>query len=433
MTECAMLIFAENSRQRGEYADATTAYMAYLQLYGDGDLHPSIRQAVAETYGDWAIQLHNTGEYEAALDKYHHLVNEHPDTPAAQKAPEQMAEMYMDWAMALEKQGDYQAAIARYQTVLDAYPDVVAAKQAADSMVTAYMDWAADLRATGDYEAALAHYQVILDEPADTPAVGQAAVLAAETFREWMTHLIEAGHRREALHKCQVLLQQFPNTPAADQARATLSTLYVQATQLLTVETYCQAIPLLRDLAEVDFLMTTEADPALLKALHGCSAAKFQARQYAEAIDLLEEILSAYSPSDPLVQASRALWIDARVARLQASVKSTLSAPAMVGSTLPDTALVVISNDSPERVEILFSGPGSRSVAIEPCQACQTWGDTPRYCAQEGPEVIMSLPPGEYAVAVIAHHLKAPPLVGTWTLGGGSKYFLCLFALTPSW
>lgn len=109
-----------------------------------------------------------------------------------------------------------------------------------------------------------------------------------------------------------------------------------------------------------------------------------------------------------------------------------IEAPAASGSTGGDHVEVVIQNDSPERLRIMFVGPETTIEEIGACADCiEYFGEGPTYCPAQGPIGRYTLPAGTYNVVVesISDDMVTP-WVGNWDLSSGSIYDQCFFIVT---
>lgn len=91
---------------------------------------------------------------------------------------------------------------------------------------------------------------------------------------------------------------------------------------------------------------------------------------------------------------------------------------------------MVIQNDSPEKMQIIFSGPQPRFEELAPCADCQTYttSNIPEFCPEQGPVGTYTLEPGTYEVVVKSvGGVSVTPFTGTWTLQDGSEYFNCFY------
>lgn len=90
--------------------------------------------------------------------------------------------------------------------------------------------------------------------------------------------------------------------------------------------------------------------------------------------------------------------------------------------------MVVIQNDSPERLRLVFSGSQSMIVELAACSSCTTYMFTPFSCPEKGPVGRYSLTPGNYEVLVESiSDSGVTPYTGTWELVGGDEYYSCFY------
>jgi tetratricopeptide (TPR) repeat protein len=170
------------------------------------------------------------------------------------------------------------------------------------------------------------------------------------------------------------------------------------------------------------------------KLLYGCGQTYEEEKDYSSAIKMYENFLSEYPSHSlaPLVKESlaRVIVTDAR-----ASGAGTIPAPERSGSTSSGTTVVVIQNDSPEHLRIVFSGPDARIEELEACSTCKTYSSffTPSYCPEKGPVGRYTLSPGQYAVVVQSiSDVGVTPWTGDWTLLSGDEYQSCFFITVTS-
>jgi hypothetical protein len=131
---------------------------------------------------------------------------------------------------------------------------------------------------------------------------------------------------------------------------------------------------------------------------------------------------------------ARAAEAEAGLARSIVSQAQTTSAgeiptPERSGTTGTGVSDVVIQNDSPEHIRIVFSGPETRVEELEPCSSCTTYtGEGPLYCPALGPIGRYSLTPGDYDIVVEPiGDTGTIPWTGRWSLVAGDEYSICFF------
>jgi hypothetical protein len=99
---------------------------------------------------------------------------------------------------------------------------------------------------------------------------------------------------------------------------------------------------------------------------------------------------------------------------------------------LAGSATVLILNDSPDPLSIVFSGPEVLVEDIDACLDCIRYtGDGPPECPNLGPVAEHVLAPGTYEVVVRSRaSVLTTPSRGTWILDGGQLYEHCFYIVT---
>lgn len=149
---------------------------------------------------------------------------------------------------------------------------------------------------------------------------------------------------------------------------------------------------------------------------------------WANAIAVYENLLVEY-PTHALAPEAEVGLARSIVTQSQANSAGEIPAPERSGTTGSQFTEVVIQNDSPERLRIVFRGPVSRVVELEACPACMTYtGDGPAFCPEQGPVGRYTLDPGQYDVVVEASSGSGvTPWTGNWDLISGDQYYSCFF------
>ena len=111
-----------------------------------------------------------------------------------------------------------------------------------------------------------------------------------------------------------------------------------------------------------------------------------------------------------------------------------LPPPTAAGTAPAGTVTVEIVNGSPERLEILYTGPQTGSMTIDPCGDCVTSSSIDNillgsYCGTtSSPRRTITLAPGDYqVVAKAADGADVRPFSGTWALASGTAYSDCYY------
>jgi tetratricopeptide (TPR) repeat protein len=164
-----------------------------------------------------------------------------------------------------------------------------------------------------------------------------------------------------------------------------------------------------------------------------CGQAYEKDRDWSNAIAMYEAFLAEF-PDHALAPEAEAGLARAIIAQAKAGGAGDIPAPERSGSTGSGQTEVVIQNDSPERLRIVFSGPESRIEELAACSSCINYtGIGPLYCPEMGPIGRYTLEPGEYEVVVESiTDSGVTPWTGTWTLGSGDEYSSCFFLVTTT-
>lgn len=223
-------------------------------------------------------------------------------------------------------------------------------------------------------------------------------------------------------------LDTYPETPLFPTVRSQSETLFKEG----------EAIAEQADLAlcqQFEALRTQELVPAkeaaLPPLLRTCGQAHEDNNDPTSAINLYQLLLTDY-PDHPLVEETTAALARASVAEARAAGAGNIPAPQSVGSSGSGPATVVIQNDSPEKLSIVFSGPEARIEELEACANCTNYtGDGPESCPEQGPVGTYELPSGDYDVVVKSISDEGvTPFTGQWSLATGDEYYSCFFLVT---
>ena len=162
-----------------------------------------------------------------------------------------------------------------------------------------------------------------------------------------------------------------------------------------------------------------------------CGQTYEEDRDWSSAISMYEAFLAEF-PEHTLAPEAEAGLARAIIAQAKAAGAGDIPAPERSGSTYSGQTEVVIQNDSPERLRIVFSGPETRIEELAACSSCINYtGIGPLYCPEMGPIGRYTLEPGEYEVVVESiTDSGVTPWTGTWALGSGDEYSSCFFLVT---
>jgi tetratricopeptide (TPR) repeat protein len=312
IVECSLLVFAENARGQGEYAEAVDGYATYLDLYPESVLIIFVRDTLAATYGEWATHFRKTQDYQVAIEKYQVVLSDYPETPDGKQAAALAAETYAEWAVQLREGGKYAETVEKHRIVLSEYPDTPAGGRAAVLAAETYDEWAAHLREDGKCEEAIGKYDIVLGEYADTPAAKGARAAAAETYAEWAAQLRRDGEYEEAIEKYQLISGEYSGTPTAAEAREPAAGTYAEwAAQLRESGDYGAAIEkydiVVGEYPDTPAAAEVKEQEAVAGTYAEWAAQLRETGLYATAITKYQAILSEHPDTQPAKTAQAAI------------------------------------------------------------------------------------------------------------------------------
>ena len=219
-----------------------------------------------------------------------------------------------------------------------------------------------------------------------------------------------AGNQQDSFEMYKTLLTEYPNAMRAPEAEASL----------LTHPLACEGSDSLKDSViggRAEFM------PSIY---YQCGQSYEGQEKWEQAIAMYEKFLVDY-PGHALAVEAEAGLARSIVSQSQGTSVGEIPAPERSGSTGTGVTEVVIQNDSPERMRIVFSGPESLVEELEPCSSCTTYtGTGPLYCPEQGPIGRYPLTPGDYDVVVEPiSDTGTTPWIGKWSLVSGDEYYSC--------
>jgi tetratricopeptide (TPR) repeat protein len=180
----------------------------------------------------------------------------------------------------------------------------------------------------------------------------------------------------------------------------------------------------------------TTPDEIVPPLLYACGQAYEQEGALSEAVAAYDRFRQEY-PEHSLASDVQNAFVRATIAEAEALGAGGLPPPQSTGEGSGDPSAlvtVIIRNDSPERLSMVFSGPETRVEELEPCADCEEFtGDGPDECPGQGPVGEYKLAPGSYQVVVKASSDGAvTPFSGTWELEGGDEYTSCFYLVVSN-
>ena len=238
-----------------------------------------------------------------------------------------------------------------------------------------------------------------------------------------------SGSAADAVLGYSAFYAKYDSSPLRPQA-LTKGQELINATEAgsLTSPDLCSGIDKLQ--AQTFFARASETVPPLLYA---CGQVYEEANAFAEAVEIYDRFRQKY-PEHELAKQVDLAFVRATIADAKASGAGELPAPQQVGEGggSGDQVRVVIQNDSPEELNLVFSGPETRVEKLEPCTECEKFAsDEPSSCPELGPVGTYLMAPGTYTVVVKAGSgSDVTPFQGNWELKGGEEYSSCFYVVT---
>ncbi|MFH9609993.1 hypothetical protein [Streptomyces sp. NPDC017448] len=344
------------------------------------------------------------GEYARALGVYRALAQDHPGSRAAKLVPDRL-KAYYDAVSAPYAEKQHCAAVAPL-THLRTLPDSVGRKLLGD----------------------LASWP---DEP-----------LAESLYGCGVSRLGGVGGGGTELGE---LLRTFPDSASARQVGPAIEErITAQAAAVKGAEP-CAATEVLRGLgATVSQLpddgvrkLRAAADKGVVDGVYACGIDQFEDGEFGAARTTLTDFARTYK-GDGRVRQARNIAIAAEIADDRPAAGKRLPPSKRPGGPRME---LVISNDAPNTVEVLYTGPVTGTVSLKTCAGCERYSASEgsrRACRASGrnyPKARLRLPAGEYHF-LYKHGTGATARVDSYSSGTkvqpGYTYTSCTYVIERS-
>ncbi|RPK58023.1 hypothetical protein EES43_20435 [Streptomyces sp. ADI96-02] len=340
------------------------------------------------------------GAYASALGVYRGLAEDHPGSRAARLVPDRL-KAYYDAVAAPYRKKQLCEAVAPL-TYLRTLPGTVGRK-----LLGRLADWP--------------------DEP-----------LAESLYGCGVSRLGGVGGGGEELGE---LLRTFPESASARRVGPAISERIADQVAAVKGDEPCAAMDVLRGLgatasalpaADVSALRA-DADRGVRDGVYACGVDQFEEKKFTEARETLTRFARAYR-GDGRARHARDIAIAAEIADDRPSAGRRLPPSGRPGGPRMD---LVISNDAPNTVEVLYTGPVTGSVTLKACGGCE------RYSAASGsrlackagrdyPKARLRLPAGSYHF-LYKHGTGATARVDSYSAGSkvqpGYSYTSCTYVI----
>jgi hypothetical protein len=309
----------------------------------------------------------------------------------------------------------YLTALATYQDLLDHHRTSRAAKLVPARLTTFYQHVSAPYT-NDDYCGAIEPLTFLRSLPGATISASDLGSLAASPDDPLATSLYQCGVSAlganadpTAAQDLNELLATFPTSAQAGKVEPAAAAAIGAAAGNLTGSDPCSATTTLTGLGtQVKALTssaTTVADALKKDAAtdgndvesgsYDCAVSEYKNGKFTDAQTAMDAFVSAY-PDDPNKALAQKFSIAAQIAQQDADAGKVVPTLTAGGSVS-----VTISNDSPDPMQIFYTGPATGTINIGACAGCKAYGSN-----QEGqqnacgdssvdyPKTSFTLPPG---------------------------------------
>ncbi|ARF75259.1 hypothetical protein B7C62_25675 [Kitasatospora albolonga] len=344
--------------------------------------------------------------------------------------------------------GEYEKALGVYRALGEDHPDSRAAKLVPDRL-KAYYDAVSTPYAGKRHCEAVAPLTYLRSLPGsvDRELLGELASWPDEPLAEslYACGVSRIGQVGGGSSEFGELLRTFPESAPARQVGPELGGRI--DTQVAEVEDGdpCAATEVLRGLrstvadlpaASVPAL-GAKADRGIRNGTYACGIDQFEEKKFGEARTTLTGFARSYKGDERAAQA-RKTAIAAEIAAARPAAGKRLPPSGSPGGPRME---LVISNDAPNGVEVLYTGPVTGTVTLKPCADCKRYSASagPRLaCRASGrsyPKARLQLPSGDYHF-LYKHGTGASSRVDSYAAGSkvrpGYTYTSCTYVVERS-
>lgn len=239
---------------------------------------------------------------------------------------------------------------------------------------------------------------------------------------------VAAGDPSEGIFSYIDFMDKYTDSPlAAIALKKAQDTLNAAKPDTLATVKVCESIDSL-----VKNKVIAAPDTTLPGLLFACGQTYEKEARWTDAVNIYTRFRQDYADHELAAQVKDA-YVRATLAEAQNLGAGELPPPQATGSGSGEgDVTVIIQNDSPEALSIVFSGPDTRVEEIERCTKCESFsGTNTTGCPELGPIGTYKIKPGSYEVVVKASSdTSVTPFKGTWELGPGEEYSSCFYLVT---
>ncbi|MFJ7069456.1 tol-pal system YbgF family protein [Streptomyces sp. NPDC101115] len=342
----------------------------------------------------------------------------------------------------------YRSALDTYQRIGTKHSGSRAAKLVPDRLQTYYASVSAAY-GKKDYCKAVPALKHLRDLPRTVDrallgtVVGRADEPLAESWFECGTGTAgNAGQETSSAEHLNALLTTFPQSPFAQKVEPTLREALRTRDKSLGVAPCATAEDLRRFDTTVDALpgaafasLGKDVGRSIQRGDFACGIDQFKKKEYSEAISTMNDYVKAY-PDSPQTAQARNVAIAAEIAEETPAAGNKVPS----GATSDGSGMVmVVSNDGPGEVELLYTGPVTGRITLPACGGCKAYpgilpvGGKVKACSgpsSKYPKRTLTLPPGNYQMLQKRDSTRTSAEVkkgSTAKIESGYTYTNCLY------
>ncbi|WP_370376914.1 hypothetical protein [Catenulispora sp. GAS73] len=282
----------------------------------------------------------------------------------------------------------YLTALGTYQDLLDHHRTSRAAKQV-PARLTAFYQHVSAPYSNHDYCNAIEPLTFLRSLPDATISTSDLGSLATFPNDPLATSLYQCGVNAlganadpTAARDLNLLLSTFPTSAQAGKVEPAVAAAISAAAGNLTGSDPCSATATLTGLgtqAKALTSSTATVSAALTKDVatdgsdiesgsYDCAVSDYKNGKFPDAQTAMDAFVSTY-PNDPNKALAQKFSIAAQIAQQDADAGKVVPTLTSGGSVS-----ITISNDSPDPMQILYTGPATGTISIDACASCKTYG-----------------------------------------------------------
>ena len=350
---------------------------------------------------------------------------------------------------------DFAPGLAAYQDLLDHHRTSRAGKLVPARLAAFYQNVSAPYTKHA-YCDAIEPLTYLRGLPSRTLSTQDLGTLATFPDDPLATSLLQCGtsylrggsaNLSTATQDLNLLMATFPNSPQAAKVEPAVADAVGAAASGITGTDSCAATDSLTRLstqiknltstvASISTGLQKDATTATADVESGtyyCAVSKYQAGNFTDAQSALDSFVTTY-PNDPNKALAQKYSIAAQIAQQDADAGKVTPTLATGGSVS-----ITVFNDSPDPMQILYTGPATGTINIAACSSCKAYADATtaqqNACGDSGidyPKTSFTLPPGITYFLQKSTGTNVKSHTHSETYDAGSEYDVCAYETSLS-